>query len=182
LTFAAEDVPAGATEFKCCPPVRERENREKLWEALREGVIDLVVSDHSPCTPHLKLAERGDFMQAWGGIASLQFSLPVVWTGAEGRGFGLRDVAEWMSLRPARLAGLHHRKGELRVGHDADVVIWNPEAEFRVEPSIIHHKHKLTPYNSRMLKGVVEAVFVRGRKVYERGQFIGEAQGELITR
>jgi allantoinase len=182
LTFAAEDVQAGATEFKCCPPVRERENREKLWEALREGVIDLIVSDHSPCTPHLKLQERGDFMQAWGGIASLQFSLPVAWTGAESRGFTLRDVTEWMSLRPARLARLHHRKGELRVGYDADVVIWNPEAEFRVEPSIIHHRHKLTPYNGRTLKGVVEAVFVRGRKVYERGRFIGEAQGELITR
>jgi allantoinase len=181
LTFAAEDVPAGATEFKCCPPVRERENCERLWAALGEGVIDMVVSDHSPCTPHLKLQERGDFMQAWGGIASLQFALPVAWTGAEERGFGLRDLTEWMSRRPARLAGLHHRKGELRVGHDGDVVIWHPEAEFRVEPSIIHHRHKLTPYNGRTLKGTVEAVFVRGRKVYERGQFVGEAQGELIT-
>jgi len=180
LTFAAEDVPDAATEFKCCPPVRERENREKLWEALSEGVIDMVVSDHSPCTPHLKLKEQGDFLQAWGGIASLQFGLPVMWTNAKARGFGLRHLTEWMSRRPAQLARLSHRKGELKVGHDADIVIWNPEASFVVEPSIIQHKHKLTPYNGRTLNGVVETVFVRGQRIFDHGQFIGEPKGELL--
>ncbi len=180
LTFAAEDIPATATEFKCCPPVRERENREKLWEALRTGVIDMVVSDHSPCTPHLKL--QGDFMQAWGGIASLQFGLPVMWTNAKARGFGLRELTEWMSRRPAQLAGLQQRKGELKPGSDADLVIWNPEATFTVEPSIIHHKHKLTPYNRRTLHGVIETVFVRGQKVYEHGQFSAQPLGQLLTK
>ena len=182
LTFAAEDIPSTATEFKCCPPVRERENREKLWEALSEGVIDMVVSDHSPCTPHLKLKEQGDFMQAWGGIASLQFSLPVMWTNARARGFGLQQLSEWMSQRPAQLAGLQHRKGQLKPGYDADLVIWNPQATFTVAPPIIHHKHKLTPYNGRLLHGVVEMVFVRGHKVYDHGQFSEKPLGQLLTR
>jgi allantoinase len=181
LTFAAEDVRDGATEFKCCPPVRERENREKLWDALGDGVIDMVVSDHSPCTPHLKVSESGDFLQAWGGIASLQFGLPVMWTNAKKRGFSLQHLAEWMSRRPARLAGLHHRKGELKTGHDADLVIWNPEATFQVEPSIINHKHKLTPYHGQTLNGVVETVFVRGEKVYSHGEIAEDPTGELLT-
>ena len=180
LTFAAEDIPATATEFKCCPPVRERENREQLWAALRDGVIDMVVSDHSPCTPHLKLKEQGDFLQAWGGIASLQFGLPVMWTNARERGFDLPQLSQWMSERPAQLAGLQHRKGQLKPGYDADLVIWNPEAAFTVEPSIIHHKHKLTPYNGRKLHGVVETVFVRGQRVYERGQFSAQPLGQLL--
>jgi allantoinase len=180
LTFAAEDVPDGATEFKCCPPLRERENREKLWEALGEGVIDMVVSDHSPCAPQLKLQAAGDFMRAWGGIASLQFGLPVMWTNAKERGFGLSHLTAWMSRRPARLAGLNQRKGELRAGFDADLVIWNPEAEFQVEPSIIQHKHKVTPYNGRSLNGVVESVYVRGRLVYHGGQFSTDPSGQLL--
>ena len=180
LTFAAEEVPDGATEFKCCPPVRERENREKLWAALREGVIDLVVSDHSPCTPHLKRRAAGDFMQAWGGIASLQFSLPVMWTNAQARGFEIRHLSEWMSSRPAQLAGLGERKGALQPGYDADLVIWNPEAAFRVEPSIIQHKHKLTPYDGMTLRGVVESVYVRGQKVFENGQYSAEPLGQLL--
>jgi allantoinase len=182
LTFAAEEIADGATDFKCCPPVRERENREKLWEALSEGVIDMVVSDHSPCTPQLKQKEQGDFLQAWGGVASLQFGLPVMWTNAKERGFSFNHLAEWMSRRPAQLAGLDHRKGALKPGYDADIVIWNPEAEFVVEPSIIHHKHKLTPYNGRVLNGVVETVYLRAQKVYDHGRFTGEPEGELLTR
>lgn len=182
LTFAAEDIPTTATEFKCCPPVRERENRERLWEALREGAIDMVVSDHSPCAPHLKLKERGDFMQAWGGIASLQFGLSVMWTNARERGIDLSQLSLWMAERPARLAGLQHRKGQLKAGYDADIVIWNPEATFTVEPTIIQHKHKLTPYNGRTLHGVVEAVFVRGQKVYEKGRFSEQPLGQLLTK
>jgi allantoinase len=181
LAFAAEDVRDGATEFKCCPPVRERENREKLWDALGDGVIDMVVSDHSPCTPHLKLPESGDFIQAWGGISSLQFGLPVMWTNAKRRGFGLHHLTEWMSHRPAQLAGLHDRKGELKIGYDADLVVWNPEATFKIEPSIIRHKHKVTPYNGQTLYGVVETVFVRGEKVCDHGEVAAEPKGQLLT-
>lgn len=167
LALAAEDVPARATQFKCCPPVRERENREKLWQALARGTIDMIVSDHSPCAPQLKLCESGDFLEAWGGIASLQFGLPVVWTEARRRGFSLSHLTEWMSLRPARLAGLEKRKGEIKPGYDADLVIWNPEASFTVRRDIIHHKHKLTPYDGARLEGVVEAVYLRGRKIFD---------------
>lgn len=181
LTFAAEDIPDSATHFKCCPPVRERANREQLWAALAEGVIDMVVSDHSPCTPALKLMDEGDFLAAWGGIASLQFGLPVMWTQARARGFGLRDLTRWMSEAPARLAGLDHRKGRLAAGYDADLVIWQPEAEFQVVPDGIHHRHKITPYSGLNLRGVVATTLVRGVKVYERGQFADNATGLLLT-
>jgi len=182
LTFAAEEIPDGATHFKCCPPVRERENREKLWEALAEGVIDMIVSDHSPCTPNLKLLETGDFLEAWGGIAALQFSLPVIWTQAEKRGFGLRELTQWMSAAPAKLAGLDKRKGKLEPGFDADIVIWNPEKEFKVLPENIHFKNKITPYAGMSLRGEVEAAYVRGTKVYGEGKFAESPMGELITK
>jgi allantoinase len=182
LTFAAEEIPDGATHFKCCPPVRERENREKLWQALADGVIDMVVSDHSPCTPNLKLAETGDFLEAWGGIAALQFSLPVIWTQAEKRGFGLREITRWMSGAPAKLAGLDKRKGRLAIGYDADIVIWHPEKEFKIVPEIIQFRHKLTPYSGMNLRGVVEATYVRGTKVYGNGKFAASATGALLTR
>lgn len=180
LTFAAEDIPAGATHYKCCPPVRERENREKLWEALRDGTIDMVVSDHSPCTPDLKLRESGDFMQAWGGISTLQFGLPVLWTGARARGFGLMDISRWMSAATARLAGLDDRKGHLKPGYDADIVIWHPEREFKVETASIEFKNKITPYTGMDLFGVVEATYLRGRKVYGGGEFSGDPLGEFL--
>jgi allantoinase len=182
LTFAAEEIPDGATLFKCCPPVRERENRERLWAALAEGVIDMVVSDHSPCTPNLKLMEKGDFLEAWGGIAALQFSLPVMWTQIEKRGFGLSELTEWMASAPARLAGLDKRKGRLEKGYDADIVIWNPEKEFKVVPEIICFKNKITPYAGMNLRGVVEATYVRGAKVYEQGQFVASPIGKLLTK
>ncbi|MFN0278773.1 MAG: allantoinase AllB [Pyrinomonadaceae bacterium] len=181
LTFAAEEIADGATHFKCCPPVRETENREKLWEALTDGTIDMVVSDHSPCTPALKLLETGDFMEAWGGIAALQFGLPVMWTNLQNRGFGLRDLTRLMSTEPAKLAGLDHRKGKLAAGYDADIVIWNPEAEFKIVAGIIQHRHKLTPYSEMDLFGAVEATFVRGRRVYENGSFTEVKSGKLIA-
>jgi allantoinase len=180
LTFAAEEIPDGATHFKCCPPVRERENREKLWAALSDGTIDMVVSDHSPCTPALKLMEKGDFLEAWGGIAALQFSLPVMWTQMQKRGFGLRELTRWMSAAPANLAGLNKRKGRLAAGYDADIVIWHPEKKFKVAPEIIEFKHKLTPYSGMNLRGVVEAAFVRGRKIYGKGKFGGSPSGALL--
>ncbi|MGI8919491.1 MAG: allantoinase AllB, partial [Pyrinomonadaceae bacterium] len=180
LTFAAEDVPDGATEFKCCPPIRERENREQLWRALGAGTLDMIVSDHSPCSPELKLKEGGDFLAAWGGIASLQFRLPIIWTEAKKRGFGISEVAEWLCRAPARLVGLQSSKGSISVGCDADLIIWNPEQSFTIEPESIHHRHKLTPYAAREFAGVVQTTFLRGRKIYDAGKFIGKPQGTLL--
>jgi len=182
LTFTSEEIPAGATEFKCAPPIRERENREKLWAALGDGTIDLIASDHSPCPPEMKLRAEGDFMRAWGGIASLQVSLPVVWTEARSRGYALTHIMRWMCEGPARLAGLQKRKGAIAVGCDADLVIFNPDAKFRVEPDRLHHRHKLTPYAGRELTGVVEATLVRGQKVFERGQFAASPAGRVLRR
>jgi allantoinase len=180
LTFAAEDVPDGATEFKCCPPVRERENREKLWDALDAGTLDFVVSDHSPCPPEMKGREEGDFLKAWGGVASLQLRLPVVWTEARARGHSIERVVEWVAAAPARLVELDGRKGAIRAGCDADFAVFRPDEQFRVEPSMLHHRHKLTPYAGRNLRGVIEATYLRGMKIYERGEFINEAAGALL--
>lgn len=181
LIFAAEDVPDGATEFKCCPPIRERENREELWAALDCGVLDMIVSDHSPCPPELKRREAGDFMAAWGGIASLQLRLPAVWTEARERGYEIERVVEWLAAAPARLVGLDGRKGAISVGHDADLIVFRPRAQQRVEPTaMLHHRHKLTPYAGRVLSGVVEATFLRGVKIYERGELMKKAAGALL--
>jgi allantoinase len=158
LHFDAESVPRGRTEYKCAPPIREHENREQLWRGLGYGLIDLIVSDHSPCTPELK---RGGFMEGWGGIASLQFVLPIVWTNARTRGFDLPDLARWCSAAPARLAGLD-RKGAIAVGNDADLVVWSPGETFTVTPEIIRHRHKVTPYLGATLQGVVKATWVAG--------------------
>jgi allantoinase len=181
LHFAAEDVPAGATEFKCCPPIRERANREALWDGLRDGTIDLIVSDHSPCPSEMKLRESGDFMKAWGGIASLQLRLPVVWTEAHRRGFSLLDVTRWLSSHPARQVSFK-RKGAIAVGSDADLVVWNPDEEFTVTPDLLHHRHKITPYAGQVLRGVVQQTFLRGRMIYDRGHFTDPAMGEVLLR
>lgn len=179
LTFAAEEIPSGATHYKCCPPVRGMENREKLWEAIADGTIEMVVSDHSPCTPTLKLLEQGDFMDAWGGISALQFGLPVMWTNLRKRGFGIEDLTRLMSRAPARLAGLDHRKGKFAAGYDADVVLWDPDANFTVRPELVYHRHKLTPYEGMELFGRVAATYVRGKRVFADGDFAGPT-GELI--
>ncbi|TFV58547.1 UNVERIFIED_ORG: allantoinase AllB [Bacillus sp. AZ43] len=159
LTFAAEDVPDGDTAYKCCPPIRERPHREALWAALAEGDVDLVVSDHSPCTPELKRLDVGDFGAAWGGIASLQVSLPVVWSGARARGVGLDRVVRWMAEAPARLAGLP-RKGAIAVGKDADLVAFAPEEPWTVGD--LEHRNPVTPYAGRELHGVVRRTWLRG--------------------
>ena len=169
LHFTAETIPAQATEFKCCPPIRERENREKLWQGLADGTIEMIVSDHSPCPGSMKLRETGDFMAAWGGIASLQLRLPVVWTEAQRRGFSLRDLTTWLCANPARQVSLDSRKGLLAAGHDADIVIWNPQRDFTVDATRLEHRHKLTPYHGEPLLGVVEKTFLRGRKIYDEG-------------
>ncbi len=176
LTFTAEEIPDSAVEFKCAPPIRSRENRERLWQALASGEIDLIASDHSPSPPERK---RGSFREAWGGIASLQLALPAVWTGARERGFSVEDLSRWMSQNPARLAGLRS-KGEIRSGFDADLVIWEPETAFRVDPEALQHRHKLTPYAGRILHGVVRRTLVRGRTVYDEGDFPGPSAGKLL--
>lgn len=190
LNFAAEEIPDGATEFKCAPPIRESENLEQLWTALGEGAIDFIATDHSPCSPEMKRKESGDFLQAWGGIASLELSLPSVWTSARRRGYSVPQLAVWMCRAPARLAGLERRKGSIAVGCDADLVIWNPEVKFSVDPAHLHHRHKLTPYAGRELDGVVETTFLRGRKIFSRtstaaasgGQFPCGPIGEALKR
>jgi allantoinase len=182
LTIASEEIAGGATEFKCAPPIRERENREKLWAALRDGTIDFIASDHSPCPSAMKLREEGDFLRAWGGIASLQIGLPAVWTQARSRGYALTHIAEWMCRGPAHLAGLDKRKGAIAAGCDADLVIWNPDAKFRVDPARLHHRHKLTPYAGRELFGVVETTFLRGGKIFDREEFSAAPAGQILYR
>lgn len=182
LTFAAEEIPVGATEFKCCPPIRENENREKLWNALESGTIDMIVSDHSPCPPEMKLPETGDFLAAWGGISSLQLRLPIVWTQAQRRRFSIQDLTRWLCSAPALLVGLATRKGAIATGFDADLVVWNPEQQFVVEADKLHHRHKLTPYNGRLLQGVVEKTFLRGRKIYDGGEFADGPSGLLLIQ
>ncbi len=181
LCFAAEDIPDGATLFKCAPPIRDRANNQRLWQALAEGAIDLVASDHSPCPRSLRRLKEGNFLTAWGGIASLQLGLAALWTVARPRDFGLEDLARWLSREPARLAGLEGRKGAIAPGCDADLVIWNPEASFQVEPDLLEHRHPITPYAGFKLSGVVEATFLRGEKVYDRGAFPGPPRGRLLA-
>ena len=164
LALAAEDIPDGATQFKCCPPVRERANREQLWQALRDGIIDCVVSDHSPCPAALKRLDAGDFGAAWGGISSVQLALPVVWTQARPRGHSLQDIARWMAAGPADLAGLAG-KGRIAPGCDADLVAFAPEDSFTVAPEGLHHRHRLTPYAGQRLHGVVRRTWLRGAPV-----------------
>ena len=165
LTFAAEEIPEGATEYKCAPPIRSAAERDALWDALIAGEIDLVASDHSPCPPNLKRT-HGDFFAAWGGIASLQLSLAAVWTGARARKVAPERIAHWMSAAPARLAGLHATRGAIAEGHDADIVVWDPDASFVVDPAKLFHRHPVTPYAGRELYGVVRATYVGGRLVF----------------
>jgi allantoinase len=211
LTFAAEDVPDGATEFKCAPPVREARHREALWSALTCGTLDLVATDHSPAPPALKCP--GDFMKAWGGIASLELSMAAMNTGVarpfpasarpeisrasarlaeapkarrrqgrdrEAESLALRTLARWLSEAPAHLAGLSDRKGRIASGCDADLVVWDPDAEWTVELPRLQQRHKLTPYAGRRLRGRVLTTFVRGQRVWDDGQLVGERRGQLL--
>jgi allantoinase len=180
LCLVAEEVPAGDTAFKCCPPIREGENRDRLWAALRDGTIDVVVTDHSPCTPHLKVPERGDFIEAWGGIASLQLGLRNIWTEASARGFTLVDLAAWMCERPAKLAGLVGRKGEIVVGADADLVAFDPDVVERVDADALFHRHKVTPYRDRVLRGKVLGTWLRGERIWDGQRHLGAPRGRAL--
>jgi allantoinase len=178
LTFAAEDVPDGATVYKCAPPIRESWHREALWEGLVGGMLDLVATDHSPAPPALKCA--GDFLRAWGGIASLELSLAATWTGARARGCGPPDLARWMSAAPASLAGLTDRKGAIAVGRDADLIVWDPDAVFTVDAPALQQRHKQTPYAARRLLGVVRTTLLRGERVWDAGRLVKAGGGHLL--
>jgi len=182
LYFCSEEIPDGDTRFKCAPPIREKENRERLWNALDDGDIDFVVSDHSPSPPELKHMGAGDYRKAWGGISSLQFGLPIVWTEARKRGKSVTDIAEWMSRRPAEFAGMTGRKGAIAAGYDADFVVWNPNESFTVAPETTYHRHRMTPYEGRTLYGRVHATYLRGEKIFENGVFEGDPTGQVIRR
>lgn len=173
LVLDAEAVPDGATEYKCAPPIRERDNRDALWRGLGEGVIDYVLSDHSPCTPALKVPERGDFLEAWGGIASLQLGLPNIWTEARRRGFAITDVVRWMSAGPARFLGLERR---IAPGARADFIVFAPEDDVTIAAEALLHRHKLTPYLGRRVSGAVRSTWMRGAPIGE------ETRGKIVRR
>ena len=179
LYFAAEDIPDGQTVFKCAPPIRERANREKLWAALGDGTLDFVGSDHSPAPPNLKEIASGNFAKAWGGIAGLQFTLPVVWTAAQNHGFSITDLARVLSENPAKFLGLT-QKGRIEVGCDADFVVWNPEASHEVKVEEIQHRHKITPYLGEILRGGVLQTYVGGHLVFDEGQFVALQKGVVL--
>ncbi|MGQ4373927.1 allantoinase AllB [Streptomyces sp. SAS_267] len=178
LTLTAEEVPDGAGEFKCCPPIREGANQDLLWQALADGTIDCVVTDHSPSTADLK---TDDFATAWGGISGLQLSLSAVWTEARGRGHDLEDVVRWMSSRTARLAGLGDRKGAIAAGHDADFAVFAPDETFTVDPAALQHRNRVTAYAGKTLSGVVKSTWLRGERVFSEGGFT-EPAGQLLVR
>jgi allantoinase len=180
LHFVAEEIPAGGTLFKCAPPIRSRANREALWQGLREGIIDLIATDHSPCPPHMK---EGDFRSAWGGIASLSVAISVIWTEMRKRGLPIHDLARWMSAQPAKLAGLEEHKGAIAAGYDADLVVFHPDTEFTLSTADLHYRHPVSPYLGERLHGRVLATFVRGVAAFEEGSFpdppIGREQRRL---
>jgi len=181
LTFAAESIRDGATAFKCAPPIRTASDRDGLWRGLMDGEIDLIASDHSPAPPDMKSLDTGDFVQAWGGIASLQLSLPAVWTGARAQGLGVDCLAEWMAAAPARLAGIDSVKGRIAVGCDADLVLFDPAAIWTVDAHQLYHRHALTPYEGMTLTGQVRTTFLRGQIVYDARVGTGAPRGKLLT-
>ena len=181
LVFSAEEIADGATAWKCAPPIRERHHQDRLWKALAGGEIDLIATDHSPAPPSMKHLDDGNFLQAWGGIASLQVALPVVWAEARRRGISFERLAEWMSAAPARLAGLAGRKGAIAVGHDADLIVVDPDREVIVDAARLYHRHPVTPYDGAHLMGLVTMTMLRGQIVYDRGDIVGEPAGELIS-
>ena len=186
LWFAAEDIPDGATEFKCAPPMRSGANREQLWHALETGLIDMVTTDHSPCIPAMKKRETGRWNEAWGGIASLGLALPALWTGMSQRGLdgerGFSRVAEWMSAGPARLAGMLGEKGAIAAGADADLAVFDPDADWTVSERDLYFRHKISPYSGARLRGRIVETWLRGQRVFGKDGFEGVARGEEWVR
>lgn len=180
LHFAAEEIADGATLLKCTPPIRSRANREALWQGLGDGSIDLIATDHSPCPPEMKRIDEGRFDLAWGGIASLSVALSVVWTDAVQRGFGLEEIARWMSAAPAVLAGFGDRIGTIKAGREANFIVFDTEAQFVVTPDKLHYRHPISPYMGETLRGIVDATYLRGEPVYRAGEFILGARGREL--
>ncbi|MEM8865898.1 MAG: allantoinase AllB [Planctomycetota bacterium] len=179
LHFSAEEIPDGDTRFKCAPPIRDAANRDGLWQGLQRGVIDTIGSDHSPCPPAMKELESGDFLEAWGGIAGLQLTLPITWTGAKKRGIAIEHLFHWTSTRPAELFGLGQRKGKLAVGYDADIVVFDPSKEWQIDGKRLYHRHKLTPYDGQTVTGQVVQTLVSGRTVFTDGRLAAEPSGRF---
>jgi allantoinase len=181
LCLAAEEIPDGATEFKCCPPIRERSNQDLLWSALAAGDIDLVVSDHSPCTVELKRRDVGDFGLAWGGIASVQLGLPAMWSSAAAHGVDLARLAGWMATAPADRVGLAH-KGRIAVDADADFAVFAPDEEWDVDAAALRHKNPVSAYDGRHLRGVVRQTWLRGAQLDIDRQSNDQPAGRLLVR
>ena len=182
LHLSAETIPDGATLNKCAPPIRSRENREKLWQGLKDKTLDLVVTDHSPCPPAMKRLAEGNFRTAWGGIASLSVALPLMWTEASQRGFTLLDLAQWMSAGPARLAGCDERKGRIAAGCDADFVVFDSDREFVVTEDKLHYRHSISPYLGETLRGVVKATYLRGRLSSRKASFLVSPRARTLGK
>lgn len=182
LYFNAEDIRDGQTQFKCAPPIRGKENNDQLWQALKDGLINFVATDHSPATPSLKEIGSGDFMKAWGGIASIQYALPVLWTAAKKKNCTFSDVVKWLCENPAKLAGLESEKGKIAIGFDADLVVVDDEKTFTVDEACCHHRHKVSPYMGEKLYGVVEQTYLAGEKIYEDGEFIHLKKGKVLLK
>ena len=177
LAFSAEEIPTNGTEFKCSPPIRSAENREGLWQGLLDGTIDMIVSDHSPVPPEFK---AGGFAEAWSGISSLELRLPVVWAEASRRGIGLRHIVRWLCEAPAALAQL--RSGSIELGRRADLVAWDPDAEFVVAPELLYQRQHLTPYSGVPLRGLVHHTWSAGKMVFAHGRVVQDAKGKLLER
>jgi allantoinase len=179
LYFSAEEIQDKQTVLKCAPPIRDKQNRELLWDAMKEGVIDFVATDHSPSPPDLKELATGDFRKAWGGVSSLQWALPILWTAAKERGFLLTDLAKWLCEGPAELIGKQFKKGKIKIGYDADLVALDPEKSFVVDESCIYHSHKITPYMNHELLGMIEQTWLGGVKVFDKGE-MKLTQGKIL--
>jgi allantoinase len=181
LHFAAEKIADGMTLLKCAPPIRSEQNRLALWHALREGIIDMIVTDHSPCPPEMKREDTGRFDQAWGGIASLSLALSIIHTECYSRGLSLEDIARWMSSAPAALAGLSHKVGTLEAGREANFIIFDTDSEFLVTADRLHYRHHVSPYMGETLRGIVKQTYLRGESIYRQGTFISTPSGRDVT-
>ena len=181
LYFNAEEIPDAQTAYKCAPPIREKANNEQLWQALQDGIIDFVATDHSPAPPAMKEMASGNLMKAWGGIASLQLALPILWTAARKRNIPVTNMAKWLSTNPAILPGLNKRKGKIAQGYKADLFVWDPNKEFTVTAEQLHHKHKITPYLNQQLYGVVEQTWLSGKLIFNQGNFPSLNNGKIVT-
>ncbi len=182
LTLAAETIPDGGTLYKCCPPVREHDNQTKLWQGLKDGVIDFIVSDHSPCTPQLKALDTGDIGDAWGGISALQFGLSLIWTYGQAQDFSLADIVNFMCCKPADIAGIGMFKGRIAVGYDADFCVFDPNAEYTINAECIKHKHKVSPYIGQTVTGLIRQTWLRGHCVFHDDNYMGDATGKSVLR